>query len=161
MSHAVRGNMTRAILLAGDRDFTPLVETLVQFGLTVEVAGDFRSTSDVLAQAADVYRPLGISAYANFVEPNVAKKLPALPVFHGGPATAPYSPVAKGSIGKYEARVLPRQTVGFAIELKDKLTSRVVVAEGVQDLARACTYFRLEYGEIPWLEAFAKSLSPS
>ena len=67
MNHAIPQNMDRAVLLAGDRDFTPLAETLVQMGLTVEVAGDFRSTSDVLREVADSYRPLGITSYVSLV----------------------------------------------------------------------------------------------
>ena len=63
LNHAVRQNMNRAVLLTGDRDFTPLVEALVQFGLIVDVAGDLHGTSDILAASADNYQPLGVRTY--------------------------------------------------------------------------------------------------
>ncbi len=63
LNHTIRGNMATAILLSGDRDFKPVVESLVQHGLFVRVAGDKRHTSQELAQAADGYDALKFSTY--------------------------------------------------------------------------------------------------
>ncbi len=52
--------MNRVTLLTGDLDFKPLVQSLVDMGLHVEVAGDARHTSTDLADAADSYRPLSL-----------------------------------------------------------------------------------------------------
>ncbi|NES70664.1 MAG: NYN domain-containing protein, partial [Okeania sp. SIO2D1] len=35
MNHAIRNNMTKAVLLSGDKDFKPLVESLVNMGMIV------------------------------------------------------------------------------------------------------------------------------
>ncbi len=63
MNHAIRQNMRRAVLLAGDRDFKPVVESLVQMGMFVEVAGDVRHTSPQLIRAADASKLLGLEDY--------------------------------------------------------------------------------------------------
>jgi uncharacterized LabA/DUF88 family protein len=53
LMHTVRGNMHEATLLAGDRDFKPLVEALVQEGLFVHLLHDPKFTSRELIYAAD------------------------------------------------------------------------------------------------------------
>ena len=45
MNHAIRQNMRRAVLVSGDADFKPLVESMVQIGMFVEIVGDARRTS--------------------------------------------------------------------------------------------------------------------
>jgi uncharacterized LabA/DUF88 family protein len=37
MNHAIRQNMRRAVLVTGDADFKPLVESMVQIGMFVEI----------------------------------------------------------------------------------------------------------------------------
>lgn len=63
MSHAVRGNMGRAVILAGDRDFRPLVEALVNLGLFVWVAGERPSVADELRMTADHFIDLGFDHF--------------------------------------------------------------------------------------------------
>jgi uncharacterized LabA/DUF88 family protein len=63
LNHAARQNAKQMTLLSGDRDFRPVIESLVQMGIYVEVAGDARHTSSVLSEAADYYRQLTISDY--------------------------------------------------------------------------------------------------
>ncbi len=77
MNHAVRQNMDHVILLTGDRDFTPLVETLVQLGLMVTVAGDLHFTSDALKEAADHYQPLTLSTYLQLMPAHMQQTAPA------------------------------------------------------------------------------------
>lgn len=56
LNHAVRSNMTRAVLIAGDSDFRPLVQSLVQFGTYVVLASDPTTTAMSLAHQADEHR---------------------------------------------------------------------------------------------------------
>ena len=153
MNHAVRQNMDRAVLLTGDRDFTPLVETLVQFGLTVHVAGDRRSTSDVLQAAADSYRPLAISSYVQFVHPNEQRNLPALPSFSSGdlPAESKAEPYATGSIGSYVGKLLPRRSSGFILVMENLYNSMYTTARDLSDLQQLSLFLELEHGEVGWL----------
>jgi uncharacterized LabA/DUF88 family protein len=62
LTHSHRGNMTHAILLAGDLDFKPVVEAIVEQGTTVTVAYESRSGSKILARAADSERCLTLSS---------------------------------------------------------------------------------------------------
>jgi uncharacterized LabA/DUF88 family protein len=66
MNHAIRQNMRRAVLLTGDRDFKPVVESLVQMGMFVEVVGDAKHTSQLLVGAADAFKPLEHQDYFVF-----------------------------------------------------------------------------------------------
>jgi uncharacterized LabA/DUF88 family protein len=63
MTHAVRQNMQRAVLLSGDADFEPLVDSLVQMGMYVAVSGDAKHTSKDLVRAADAFIPLHFQDY--------------------------------------------------------------------------------------------------
>ncbi len=60
LSHTVRGNMSKATLVAGDLDFKPLVDALIQEGMYVTLWCNRRSTSRELAYAADARRDLNL-----------------------------------------------------------------------------------------------------
>src|SRR5690242_3733672 len=51
LRHAERGNMKVALLVSGDGDFKPLVQTLVEMGLFAWVMGDKKHTSEELRLA--------------------------------------------------------------------------------------------------------------
>jgi uncharacterized LabA/DUF88 family protein len=161
MNHAVRQNMERAVLLSGDRDFTPLVETLVQFGLTVGVAGDFRSTSDILAGAADYYQPLGVSEYSQLAHQSFRSNLPKIPSFSGGSAPRSSSLEANGAVGKFTGKVFSRTPVGFFVELSDRYGSSYTTVETIYELERLALFFRLQHGDVPWLDQLVARLKPS
>ncbi len=63
LSHAFNKNMHEAILIAGDDDFTPLVEELLRHGTYVQVLSDRRSGSLHLMHTADVGRRMGYPFY--------------------------------------------------------------------------------------------------
>lgn len=67
MEHAFRGNMSKAVLLSGDKDFRPLVESLVRLGLFVEVVGDQKHISKDLIHSADTHRTLNFIRYYEWV----------------------------------------------------------------------------------------------
>jgi uncharacterized LabA/DUF88 family protein len=60
LSHTIRGNMSKATLVAGDLDFKPLVDALIQEGMYVTLWCNRRSTSRELAYAADARRDLNL-----------------------------------------------------------------------------------------------------
>lgn len=60
LEHSFRKNMEVAVLLAGDRDFVPIVESLVRLGTYVHVIYHPASVSAELHEAADVARALNI-----------------------------------------------------------------------------------------------------
>lgn len=63
LTHAVRGNMDVAHLLAGDLDFKPVVDALVQYGTYVIVHAQPRHCARELRNAADHYYPLTVGTY--------------------------------------------------------------------------------------------------
>jgi len=68
MEHAFRGNMSKAVLLSGAKDFRPLVESLVRLGLFVEVVGDKRHISKDLIHSADNHKTLNFPKYYDWVK---------------------------------------------------------------------------------------------
>ena len=76
MNHAIRNNMTKAVLLSGDKDFKPLVESLVNMGMLVYVSSEARSTSSELKYAADSYIPLSFFDYYKWSSPELKNKYP-------------------------------------------------------------------------------------
>jgi len=57
LTHSFRGTVERAILIAGDGDFVPLVKALVDEGTYVTLMSRPSNTSSRLIDAADIYRP--------------------------------------------------------------------------------------------------------
>jgi uncharacterized LabA/DUF88 family protein len=66
LTNSFAKNMTNAILIAGDRDFRPLVETLVRLGTYVQLVHDPRSSARELVKAADAEVPLTVSHYCDW-----------------------------------------------------------------------------------------------
>jgi uncharacterized LabA/DUF88 family protein len=60
MNHAFRQNMERAILVAGDLDFKPVVESLIQLGRHVTVAACEQTCHRELRLAADAFQPITV-----------------------------------------------------------------------------------------------------
>jgi uncharacterized LabA/DUF88 family protein len=150
MTHAVRGNMAKAVLLTGDRDFTPLVEALVQLGLTIDVAGDRRSTSDILAAAADSYRALTLRIYHSWMSDREQREC-QLPLLEGGDVnTRDLEPVATGHVGEYQGALYPTggPTVLFIMRNEYGAIHANVPRDGLQ---RFKLYLELEHGDVAWL----------
>src|SRR5262249_21955989 len=62
LTHGFNGNMGKAVLVDGDLDFRPVVESLVRAGVFVEVWYEPRSAARELPGAADYGRKLDFSA---------------------------------------------------------------------------------------------------
>lgn len=152
LNHAVRQNMDRAVLLTGDRDFTPLVEALVQFGLIVDVAGDLQATSDILAAAADNYRPLSIRAYHHLLTDRDQKAAPALPSFSSGNGHHPDErPIAQGLAGEYECALLPAAADRVDLVMKTPDRSMFTTVKR-SDVGQLKVFVTFEYlGDWTWL----------
>lgn len=63
LSHAFNKNMQTAVLIAGDDDFTPLVDELLRHGTYVEVWSDHWSRSSHLIHSADAGHSMGYQFY--------------------------------------------------------------------------------------------------
>ncbi|HQR08345.1 MAG TPA: NYN domain-containing protein [Gemmatales bacterium] len=67
LTHAFYKNMNQAVLLSGDRDFRPVVESVVRLGILVKVAYDPRTGSRPLARAADNEIEIDISTLCDWI----------------------------------------------------------------------------------------------
>src|SRR5262245_58657041 len=61
-------NMGQAVLIAGDRDFKPLVESVVRLGTKVKVAYDPHTIAKELAKAADYEMQIDITALCRWIK---------------------------------------------------------------------------------------------
>ena len=60
LMHTIRKNMSKCTLIAGDLDFKPLIDALVQEGMFVTIWSEEKSVSKDLIYASDARRDLGI-----------------------------------------------------------------------------------------------------
>ena len=60
LMHTIRNNMNSCTLLAGDEDFTPLINALIQEGMNTTIWAEKRSTSKSLLYAADRKKNLSL-----------------------------------------------------------------------------------------------------
>jgi uncharacterized LabA/DUF88 family protein len=63
LTHGYDGNMRKAILIAGDLDFRPIVEALVRRGVFIEIWYERKSGARELPGAADFGRELGFETF--------------------------------------------------------------------------------------------------
>jgi uncharacterized LabA/DUF88 family protein len=68
LTHAFNKNMDEAVLLSGDRDFRPVVESVVRMGIRVKVAYDPRTGSRPLARAADREMEIDLAALCRWIK---------------------------------------------------------------------------------------------
>lgn len=150
LDHAFRKNMDRAILLTGDRDFEPLVHSLVQLGVRVEVAGDKKTTSRYLRHAADIYRPLSFDDYHNWTIGSLRGQFPA----DVGKGTRPpddANAMGNGVFGDKKVVGLHLRPDHFYIYIEkfDRDGNDLTVSMD-KFWEKLKLYFDLQYGEIVW-----------
>lgn len=154
MNHATRRNMNRAILLSGDRDFEPLVSSLVEMGLVIQVTGDKRHTSRDLAWAADSYRGLTFNDYFAWTAEPLKSKYPRPDTWTGAGALSLVSsgnsgsPIESGKVGEYHLTLYsaPNKFSAFLCH-PDSIQS---VAYTLKNLERLKLYIELTHGEVKW-----------
>jgi uncharacterized LabA/DUF88 family protein len=146
MNHAFRRNMALAILITGDQDFKPLVESMVNMGLHVQVRGDRRHTSWDLAAAADSYLPLTLRDYW-WWSPEPLKD--AFPIAHkhiGNPNLAGYTKLKDVTIDGNAAELFYGGS-HYLVRYRLDQDFMVAVHENEQRLAQYC---ELEFESVTW-----------
>lgn len=149
LNHAVRDNLLRATLLTGDRDFKPVVDSLVEMGVFINVAGDRSHTSKDLAWAADSYQSLTFTDYFNWT---TAKIREAHPV-HIREINMPPDDIQILQLGIWKGKSV---TLGmmrgghkFYIDVLNYHDDRRLALEG-NDPDTLRLYFELQYGSVEW-----------
>jgi len=89
LSHTMRRNTTAMALIAGDRDFRPLVEALIREGMNLHLLFDPLSIDEELKRAADVRDKLHIRRLYDCLQPSFrdANAMPHYGLAHGVPYT--------------------------------------------------------------------------
>lgn len=143
MSHAARGNLRGAVLIAGDQDFKPLVDSLVSLGVFVEVWGDRRSTSPALVDAADAYKPLSFQTYFDWTEPSQTCKGRLGHVLDPLDRSK-FQEQKKGTVGGRPATLF-QSPDAYAVEFE---TPEGICCTAHSDASRVLLYCELEIGPV-------------
>lgn len=125
LNHAHRRNATKFTLLAGDQDFRPLVESLVQDGIYVTVWYSPLSFSRELVWAADAQRQLTFGVLVNMAPSDLKTKHACPePVSIVGEEGLPKGElVATGRSGKWPAMRVIRKPTGQVVGVMQGGTS--------------------------------------
>ena len=155
LDHAVRRNMDHSILLTGDRDFEPLVDSLVRIGIHVHIAGDKKHTSEHLRRAADASTLLTFDDYFEFTARSLKAAFP-VNVRHTNGVLAPEMVAFRTGTIQGKQTTLRRQRFQgggelFYIHVEDfhRKGKSLMLESG--DVDRLQLYFALRYGEIAWI----------
>ncbi|MGD1703513.1 NYN domain-containing protein [Dapis sp. BLCC M229] len=156
MNHTIRNNMTNAVLIAGDRDFKPVVESLVTMGMYVKIASEPRSTSPELRYAADDYIPLLFENYYSWSSPELKKKYPTPKIDQAGGGDTPqrYRPsdakfLKQGKVNGYKAELFQKDSQ--FILFFEKIEGGWTLKLSFNSQERLELYYFLKYGKkIEW-----------
>ena len=146
LTHGLGGNMKKAILLAGDLDFRPIVETLVQRGVFVEVWFEKRSAAKELYGAADSGREIPFSELYSRSRESFIKTHP-LPHRISGDSIPPGEPIKRGKLGTSTARLFHSDN---CYRLWVEPFSGTSLKITVPDLTHIERLMEMEYEPIVW-----------
>ncbi len=103
--HGTSRVIEKAVLVTGDLDFRPVVESLVQVGVVVELEYDPLVTAAELQQAADIRRPPDVDTWVRCCTPAFQKKHPMPHRFAGHRPANIWRQITTGTCDGREARV--------------------------------------------------------
>jgi uncharacterized LabA/DUF88 family protein len=155
MNHAVRQNAQKVLLLAGDRDFKPVVESLVNMGVFVEVLGDKRNTSMELARAADVYHRIRLKSYYDWATDEFQRNHKISIESTKESSFPQHKPIETGAYKNKEVEIFSIQygkSVGtkYYLQIKNFTEKSETLTLEYADLDKLKIYFELQYGQIKW-----------
>lgn len=120
LTHAAGRSMDKAVLVTGDLDFRPVVESLVELGVIVQLAYDPRVTAAELQDAADLRLPLDIDHWHSFCTSKFRTEHPLPTHWHGdkGKFGTVWRQVKQGSFRDHPVRVWETQEGMFTVEIE-------------------------------------------
>ena len=102
--HATSRVIDKAVLVTGDLDFRPVVESLVQLGVVVQLAYDPLVTAKELQHAADLRMPLNVDLWMQFCSNKFQKSHP-MPSRWLGDRSNVWRMITQGVCAEYPAQV--------------------------------------------------------
>ena len=152
LTHLYRQHMTHALLLAGDLDFKPVVEAVVEQGTTVTVAFEPKSGSRALARAADSERRLTLSAlWQMSTGPHDSRTFDLFPCGHDQKYSHNAPREKSGKIGS-KFVYLSRSDGRTFIDLSEYDENLEYVYWSSPDDAKLFAFIEREFGPIEWSE---------
>ncbi|NER06966.1 MAG: NYN domain-containing protein [Okeania sp. SIO3C4] len=150
MNHTIRNNMTKAVLIAGDRDFKPVVESLVSMGMYVIVAYDPRSNSQDLRYAADNSIPLSFDNYYNWSSLKLTNKYPRPRTDQDRCRPSDANLLKQGKVDGYKAELFQKDSE-FILFFENKIQNGYPLKLSSNSQERPELYYFLKYGKkIEW-----------
>lgn len=150
LTHSHRGNMSHAVLLAGDLDFKPVVEAVVEQGTKVTVAFEPKSGSKILARAADSeWRLMLSSLWYMSTGPYTQETVDLFPHGHDHKYSHDAPRERKGQIGSRPV-YLSRQGERWFIDLYEFDQNLKYVYWSSPDDVRLLAFVEQEFGRIQW-----------
>ena len=151
LDHAFRKNMAGIILIAGDLDFAPLVESLIRLGVWVHIWYDPRSVGKRLLEVADKATPICFHDYYNRCSSEFVRANPL-------PIQSPNVPARIEQAPDYQ--LLKTGNLGACIvRLFRHVNEHVIVVNSAppwllqhHDQAVLENFFRVVHGQIMWVE---------
>ena len=140
MNHAIRQNMSHAYLLAGDRDFRPVVKSLVDMGIFVIVRADIRDSAPDLIRAADGFEELKFSHYYGWTPEPIRIKYPVPETTAG--TRPPALPLLRKGYAGNQVVLIYQNGNRVRRYFPDGQTLR-----DCDNVDRLLTYLQLEFGE--------------
>ncbi len=170
MEHAFRGNMNKAVLLSGDLDFRPLVESLVRLGLFVEVVADQKHFSPDLLYSADKHIKLNFKNYYDWTLTHFQDKkrleIAQLGFFPENAVKDGFDYIKTGSLNDNEVRlyrkqktkglriyskiIYPSKNYAYALEPSHEILSLLTPEVETEMFNKLDLYFELMHGKIDW-----------
>jgi len=155
MAHAARKNMDKAVLVAGDQDFRPAVEALVQLGVFVQLVGVDRTTSKELTWAASSYTKLTFDNLFEWTCSSQKSRQPKPRVYNYQPNLRDRKLIKNGRVNGNHCSLFQSES-GFDIYF-ERLDSSLNDYQGWseldlqhEDLDRLELFIQLSFGELTW-----------
>jgi uncharacterized LabA/DUF88 family protein len=151
LTHAFHKNVWHVSLIAGDLDFKPLVDALIDLGVHVHVFYEPKSAARKLYRAADVAVPVDLTQFWNWSSPAYQAAQPIPSEVANTPPTGDFL-LRKGSWRDRAVELYEHRSKGLHliyVHPKDREYSREV---SFRDRERLERYFNLKYGSISWAE---------
>jgi len=117
LTHAANNNIDKAVLVTGDLDFRPVIESLVQLGVIVELVYDPLVTAQELITAADVRHIIKSEDWWTYSSEAFLKGR-HLPLRTGQAAPATAKVLRRGHVGSSPARLL-QVDAHYIVEISD------------------------------------------
>jgi uncharacterized LabA/DUF88 family protein len=151
LAHSYRRNMSKATLLAGDLDFKPVIDAIVQDGMYVTLWFDKASASLDLIYASDAHIEINVWTIYNLTTDEFKKQhaMPK-PVHKQRDEQRSISPIAQGKSKKGQALKLYQINSEFILEAQNLQSRNQVIEITFHQRDILEEFFRDCYSDFTW-----------